>query len=222
VDINTGYIRDGTYGLSNLFSMMHKGSEIFTDEDFRFYGETINTLKDTISSLFGLDELFFTAPTFITRLDGRSDWEPAEVHDEYWHPHVDRENTPHYFYSGLLYLSTYKEDFEGGRYVLLGDVEGEKDGVVTKEEELVVEPRAGRVVIFSSGQEHEHYVERLTSGTRYVLAFWFTCDASRKFEIYLDGSAHTRFAHEMGDQLERREHRQKHDQTRQHNGMDDL
>jgi hypothetical protein len=35
-------------------------------------------------------------------------------HDEYWHPHVDRNNTPHYHYSGLLYMSTYKEDFEGG------------------------------------------------------------------------------------------------------------
>lgn len=37
-------------------------------------------------------------------------------HDEYWHPHVDRNNTPHYHYSGLLYMSTYKEDFDGGDF----------------------------------------------------------------------------------------------------------
>ena len=36
------------------------------------------------------------------------------VHDEYWHLHVDMNNTAHYHYSGLLYLSTYQTDFTGG------------------------------------------------------------------------------------------------------------
>ena len=41
---------------------------------------------------------------------------PAEgVHDEYWHPHVDGENTQHYHYSGLLYMSSYNVDFTGGQ-----------------------------------------------------------------------------------------------------------
>ena len=39
----------------------------------------------------------------------------AGIHDEYWHTHADMNNTAHYQYSGLLYLSTYKEDFGGGR-----------------------------------------------------------------------------------------------------------
>ncbi len=50
-----------------------------------------------------------------------------------------------------------------------------------------VEPKRGRVAIFSSGSENMHYVERVLSGKRYVLAFWFTCDEDRKMEIYLDG-----------------------------------
>jgi hypothetical protein len=37
-----------------------------------------------------------------------------EIHDEYWHPHVDHNNTGHYHYSGLLYMSNYGLDFTGG------------------------------------------------------------------------------------------------------------
>ena len=162
VDVNTGYIRDSG-GLDNLFSKMNEGADIFTSDDFAVYGRTITTLKESIEELFGLEELFFTAPTFITRLDGRSDWEPKEEHDEYWHSHVDRLNTAHYHYSGLLYLSDFDKDFTNGRFVLL-----DSDG----DEELILEPRAGRVALFSSGEEHEHYVERLGSGARYVLSFW--------------------------------------------------
>ena len=29
---------------------------------------------------------------------------PVMALDEYWHAHVDKNNTPHYDYSGLLYL----------------------------------------------------------------------------------------------------------------------
>ena len=38
-------------------------------------------------------------------------------HDEYWHAHVDGVNTPHYHYSGLLYMSDYNVDFTGGTYM---------------------------------------------------------------------------------------------------------
>ena len=38
----------------------------------------------------------------------------VELHDEYWHTHADMNNTAHYQYSGLMYLSTYGEDFTGG------------------------------------------------------------------------------------------------------------
>ena len=37
-----------------------------------------------------------------------------EIHDEYWHVHADMNNTHHYHYSGLMYLSTYGDDFTGG------------------------------------------------------------------------------------------------------------
>lgn len=67
--------------------------------------------------------------------------------------------------------------------------------------EVVLEPRAGRAVIFTSGPENPHLVERVTSGSRLVLSFWFTCDAARQFEIFLDGKAHTAFSRKMAQAI---------------------
>lgn len=67
--------------------------------------------------------------------------------------------------------------------------------------EQIIEPKAGRVVMFSSGPENPHRVERLLSGQRFVLAFWFTCDLSREFEIFLDGNAHTEFSRSIKSRL---------------------
>ena len=36
------------------------------------------------------------------------------------------------------------------------------------------------------------------------LAFWFTCDARRAFQIFLDGSAHTAFSEEFAADLKRK------------------
>ena len=70
--------------------------------------------------------------------------------------------------------------------------------------ELVVEPSAGRVVIFSSGPENPHLVERVTEGERLVLSFWFTCDPAKEFEIFLDGKAHTAFSKKMANAIRNR------------------
>jgi len=117
LDINTGYIRD-TEGLINLFGEDYNkdiNDQIYTTYDFAVYGEIINKLKNLVSTKFNIQNLHFTAPTFITKLDGNPTWEPNEIHDEYWHTHVDMNNTEHYQYSGLLYLSTFNQDFTGGK-----------------------------------------------------------------------------------------------------------
>lgn len=156
LDINTGYIRDSA-GMENLFARQG-GDRIFSPEDFGVYGRVISRLKQAVLDTFGGEHLYFTAPTFITRLDGRADWEPKEVHDQYWHWHVDRNNTAHYHYSGLLYLSEYKKDFKGGR-ILFYDADSSKV-------EQIVEPVPGRTIIFTSGHENPHKVERVTAGQR--------------------------------------------------------
>lgn len=50
----------------------------------RFYGDTIERIRAKVQALFGLGFLKFTAPTFITRIQGREGWQPASPHDEYW------------------------------------------------------------------------------------------------------------------------------------------
>jgi hypothetical protein len=197
LDINTGYIRDSN-GLVNLFV---DSNNLFTAEDFTHYGNIIRKLKNQVEIAFGISSLYFTAPTFITQLKGNSSWTPSEIHDEYWHPHADQLNTPHYHYSGLLYLSTYNADFNGGRLVFLKNKHNYNTPVKESDIELVVEPKIGRLAIFTSGEEHYHYVEKLTSGQRLVLSFWFTCNPSREFEIFLDGSSHVAFSNKIRDKI---------------------
>ena len=42
-----------------------------------------------------------------------------------------------------------------------------------------VEPRKGRVSMFTSGGENLHYVEKVTDGIRYALTIAFTCDVEK-------------------------------------------
>lgn len=67
--------------------------------------------------------------------------------------------------------------------------------------DLVVHPRAGRVAMFSSGPENPHVVEPVSKGQRYVLSFWFSCDKTKEFEIFLDGKAHIAFSHRVRQSL---------------------
>ena len=207
LDINSGHIRD-TGGLINLFD--ERINFTFTGEEFSTYGNIIRRLKSTLEEAFEIQNLLFTAPTFITRLDGAPEWQPNEIHDEYWHPHVDKDNTNHYHYSGLLYLSEFEEDFLGGKLNFLST---KSIGAGTAPERVLeIEPKIGRVVMFTSGKENYHHVERVTSGVRYVLAFWFTCDARREMEIFLDGNAHIEFSNKIRNAL-----RSKHQQQQQKN-----
>lgn len=43
----------------------------------------------------------------------------------------------------------------------------------------VIEPKKGRVSIFTSGAENPHYVERVSNGVRYAVTVSFTCDPSK-------------------------------------------
>ena len=197
-DLNTGFVRTPK-GVENIFSAKH--DNVFTAQDFAVYRDIITRLKELVKSRMGIATLYFTAPTFVTRLDATDPtWEPAGMHDEYWHLHVDGNSTSHYTYSGLLYLSTYERDFDGGRLLFYN-----KDEETV---EQILEPRSGRVVMFTSGPENPHHVERLLGGQRFTLSFWFTCIKEREFEIFLDGEAHMSFGKRYVESLQRRQQQQ--------------
>lgn len=53
---------------------------------FLLYGgiSVVEKIRMALVKEFNLEELYFSAPTFITRLIGNDSWTPVEVHDEYW------------------------------------------------------------------------------------------------------------------------------------------
>jgi hypothetical protein len=213
MDINSGWaLPAGQHQPKSIYG----GGQIFTPEDYALYKDVTERLKAVVEDTFGLvgggdggsrglSDLHFTAPTFITREVGDEEWRPTTMHDEYWHPHVDKNNTGHYDYSGLVYLSTLGEDFgPGGELHFYPDssldcakfVDPVDPGpcAVVGPAELIVEPRRGRLIVFGSGRENPHRVTRVEKGTRYVLSFWFTCDKRMRFKTFLDGKVHKEYA----------------------------
>lgn len=65
----------------------------------------------------------------------------------------------------MLYLNTYYQEFSGGRFVF-----------ADKQANYTVEPKKSRVLVFTSGSENPHFVERVEKGTRYAITISFTCD----------------------------------------------
>ena len=143
----------------------------------------LQRVRATVEDDFGVGPLY-SAGSLLTRIwaedlvphDGM-DVEPGHRYDL---PHVDKANRASYDYSALLYLNshchggahcTYRghpgrpvPDFDGGRFAWLG-----------ADSDVVVEPRAGRLVTFTGGLENAHHGRRVTNGTRFVVGFWFTC-----------------------------------------------
>ena len=119
-DINTGYIRSSGGKLYNMYrsnqastsTSSSSNSPVFTLEEYTIYRQIITKMRQTLEQAFQLkiNSLYFTAPTFITRTIGSPAWKPLSIHDEYYHPHVDKANTAHYDYSALLYLSTFQDE----------------------------------------------------------------------------------------------------------------
>lgn len=95
---------------------------------------------------------------------------------------MDKENTKHYDYSGLLYLSDFSEDFTGGLF-----------SFIDESTETVVEPARGRLMMFTAGSENLHVVRKVETGARYVLSLWFSCDERKQFHNFLDGEMHKHF-----------------------------
>ena len=66
-------------------------------------------------------------------------------------------------------------------------------GRIPGRQEKRVQPARGRLIIFSSGRENVHQVQKVHSGTRLTMSLWFTCDKRKKFNNFLDGKMHATF-----------------------------
>lgn len=63
---------------------MYRGRDAlrFEDADYERYRNTIDRIRRRIMHHFGLEHLYFTAPTFITQLVGDQNWAPKSIHGE--------------------------------------------------------------------------------------------------------------------------------------------
>jgi len=162
LDLHSGALSQG----EKFINVYTAHPNLFTQEDFQLYKTVKDKVKAAVAEHFNLDnqKLYLSHPTFFSELTGVPAVTP---HDEYWHAHIDKETYPSFHFTSLLYLSDYKRDFEGGRFMFM-----DQNMKVNRS----IEPKEGRVSAFTSGVENKHFVEPVTGGTRYALTMGFTCD----------------------------------------------
>ncbi|KAF2905385.1 hypothetical protein ILUMI_00790 [Ignelater luminosus] len=170
LDLHSGALSYGQKFI-NIYSL-EESKKIFNAADLTVYKVVKSKIQHAIAEIFQIDfdSLHLTHPTFFSRL---TNLEPKTEHDEYWHVHVDKVTYESFHYTSLLYLTDYGIDFDGGRLIFL-------DGPIEKPtNNVTLEPRKGRVSMFTSGAENVHRVEKVTKGTRYAITVSFTCDVSK-------------------------------------------
>ena len=84
--------------------------------------------------------------------------------------HADESSNKNFHYSAVLHLSSKGDGFEGGDFVFTDPAVWEADGGRSLQR---LSPLKGRAMIFSSGWENVHYVDRVTSGLRFALPAFF-------------------------------------------------
>ncbi|XP_015436277.1 PREDICTED: 2-oxoglutarate and iron-dependent oxygenase domain-containing protein 3-like [Dufourea novaeangliae] len=165
LDLHSGALSKGK-GFIDVYTLP-EAKKIFNSADLAIYKVVKTKIQHAVAHNFGVpaNKIYLTSPTFFSRMTNAS---AKTIHDEYWHPHVDKETYKSFHYTSLLYLNDFGRDFEGGRFIFM-----DKDHVNT-----TVEPRKGRVSMFTSGSENLHAVEKVQSGIRYALTVSFTCDSN--------------------------------------------
>ncbi|XP_069786420.1 uncharacterized protein [Narcine bancroftii] len=157
LDLHSGALSMGKQFVNIYRYFGEQVKDLFDEEDFALYSDVRWRIQKVIAETFGIDStrLHLTKPTFFSRMNNT---EAKTLHDEYWHPHIDKVTYGSFDYTSLLYLSDYKIDFGGGKFVFVDDLANR-----------TVEPRTGRVSFFTSGSENLHYVEKVVWGTRYAI-----------------------------------------------------
>lgn len=81
----------------------------------------------------------------------------------------DKEANKHVQFSVYIFLTRYSKNHIGGKFIIT-DVENKK------RKNVIIEPKGGRVLVYSSGSENTHFIENIVSGHLSFLSLSFTCD----------------------------------------------
>ena len=85
LDLHSGALSHG----DNFINLYKSHPNVFTPKDYETYSSIKNKVKAAVAEHFNLDndQLYLSHPTFFSELTAV----PAvTVHDEYWHPHIDK------------------------------------------------------------------------------------------------------------------------------------
>jgi len=170
LDLHSGALSKGDSFVDVFQAMRSAGRSLITEDDFRAYISVKDKVHSAIAQAFQVDQdkLFLTKPTFFSRITPKT---ASTIHDEYWHPHVDKTTYGSFHYTALVYLSTGGVDFDGGDFVFIDSKKGSSNSVNS-----TVEPRVARASSFTSGSENLHHVAKVSRGVRYAVTIAFTCD----------------------------------------------
>lgn len=116
LDLHSGALSKGQ-GFINIYKQP-EAKKIFNSVDSAIYKVVKTKIQHAVAHNFGIDinKIYLTKPTFFSRMTNK----PAKtIHDEYWHPHIDKETYESFHYTSLLYLNDFSKDFEGGRFIYM-------------------------------------------------------------------------------------------------------
>ena len=124
-----------------------------------------DAVRDAAETLLNVENsLFFE---FVALLS----WHPGSFIGDHYdanRPYLEQRHL-----SAVLYLNDQGRDFEGGDFHF-------RDGVPDR-----VHPRAGRLIVFGTGEADTHSVEPVTSGERITLTLWLTRDPAANLDTPL-------------------------------------
>jgi len=154
----------------DLGAFMDFKSMDFEKAQIDAYTRVRTVIRSKISELFGPPpEALLYDMHFFSHINASKTAQTE--HDEYWHSHIDTQQYGTFEYTALLYLGSQHDEFEGGTFIFEG------------EGGASVEPRMGRLVIFTSDSEHPHRVVQVSRGIRTTLTSAFTCSQEKAESI---------------------------------------
>eukprot|EP00435_Cladocopium_sp_Y103_P031229 s325_g7.t2 len=156
----------------NLTELMNFKSLKFTQKQVEAYTSVRRLLRLQVADLFGLEaEHLQHDMTFFSHINGSKT--ARTLHDDSrqdW-PSTGNMQEPSHSIASSRSIGI---DFHGGEFVF------EAQGTLAP---AAVEPKAGRIVAFSSDAENPHKVLKVTQGIRMALTAAFTCSTEKALSI---------------------------------------
>lgn len=109
--------------------------------------------------------MVLTSPSYISKVTNVT----TEYSERLHQLHYDREVGPKVRYTLVIFLTNFKRDFTGGKFVFV-DTEN------AKKKNVAVEAKAGRTIGYTAGSENLHFIEKITDGASHFITLSFTCN----------------------------------------------